>query len=65
MKRYTVNISFKHSGGLMSKRTTNIVEEFKTLHEASKLRDLIDETVDKALIKDNVTENIIYWKGER
>ena len=57
--RYTVNISFKKQ---MFERVSNIVEKVKTLKEAMTYKDLIDETVDRALIKDNVTGKVTWLK---
>ena len=57
--RYTVNISFKKQ---MFERVSNIVEKVKTLKEAMAYKDLIDETVDRALIKDNVTGKVTWLK---
>ena len=57
--RYTVNISFKKQ---MFDKVSNIVEKVKTLKEAMTYKDLIDETVDRALIKDNVTGKVIWLK---
>ena len=57
--RYTVNISFKKQ---MFEKVSNIVEKVKTLKEAMTYKDLIDETVDRALIKDNVTGKVIWLK---
>jgi hypothetical protein len=64
MKRYTINISFNQPLVLGAKRTETIKEDFKSLHEACKYRDIIDDTVNKALLKDNVTGNVIWWKGK-
>ena len=55
--RYTINISFKQYG------TDNIVEKVKTLREAESYKDLIDDTVDRALLKDNVSGKVTWWKG--
>jgi hypothetical protein len=57
--RYTVNISFKKQ---MFEKASNIVEKVKTLKEAMTYKDLIDETVDRALIKDNVTGKVTWLK---
>jgi hypothetical protein len=57
--RYTVNISFKKQ---MFEKVSNIVEKVKTLKEAMTYKDLIDETVDRALIKDNVTGKVTWLK---
>jgi hypothetical protein len=57
--RYTVNISFKKQ---MFEKVSNIVEKVKTLKEAMTYKDLIDKTVDRALIKDNVTGKVIWLK---
>ena len=57
--RYTVNISFKKQ---MFEKVSNIVEKVKTLKEATTYKDLIDETVDRALIKDNVTGKVTWLK---
>ncbi len=57
--RYTVNISFKKQ---MLEKVSNIVEKVKTLKEAMTYKDLIDETVDRALIKDNVTGKVTWLK---
>ena len=57
--RYTVNISFKRE---MFEKVSNIVEKVKTLKEAMTYKELIDETVDRALIKDNVTGKVTWLK---
>ena len=57
--RYTVNISFKKQ---MFEKVSNIVEKVKTLKEAMTYKDLIDETVDRALIKDNATGKVTWLK---
>ena len=57
--RYTVNISFKKQ---IFEKVSNIVEKVKTLKEAMTYKDLIDETVDRALIKDNVTGKVTWLK---
>lgn len=59
MKRYTINISFKTK---LFEKSNNIVEQVKTKVEALSYNDLIDDTVDKALIKDNVTGKIEWLK---
>ena len=59
MERYTINISFKTE---MFETSNNIVEKVKTLKEAMSYDDLIDETVNKALIKDNVTGKVTWLK---
>lgn len=59
MNRYTINISFKTQLGELS---NNIVENVKTFKEAMSYSDLIDETVDRGLIKDNVTGKITWLK---
>lgn len=59
MKRYTLNISFirdRFDNGL------NIVENFTTLREAKSYEHLIDNSVDRALIRDNVNGNVIWLK---
>lgn len=59
MERYTVNISFKTK---MFENVSNIVEKVKTMKEAMSFKDLIDSTVDRALIKDNVTGKVVWLK---
>jgi hypothetical protein len=59
MERYTINISFKTK---MFEASNNIVEKVKTLKEAMSYKVLIDRTVDKALIKDNVTGKVTWLK---
>ena len=59
MNRYTVNISFKRK---MFESVSNIVEKVKTMKEAMSFKDLIDDTVDRALIKDNVTGKVTWLK---
>jgi len=59
MERYTINISFKTK---MFENVNNIVESVKTLREAMSYKNLIDETVNRALIKDNVTGKVIWLK---
>ena len=59
MERYTVNISFKRK---MFENVSNIVEKVKTMKEAMSFKDLIDDTVDRALIKDNVTGKMTWLK---
>lgn len=60
--RYTINISFKSSLRLGLIPTKNIVENFKTLKEAEQYKCIIDDTVAKALVRDNVTGEITWWK---
>jgi len=60
MERYTINISFKTE---MFENVNSIVEYVKTKREAMSYKDLIDDTVSKALIKDNVTGKIEWLKG--
>ena len=57
--RYTINISFKKQ---IFEKVSSIVEKVKTLKEAMTYKDLIDETVDRALIKDNVTGKVTWLK---
>ena len=59
MDRYTINISFKRE---MLDKGTNIVEKVKTLKEAMSYKELIDDTVERALIKDNFTEKVTWLK---
>ena len=59
MDIWTINISFNQG---FYERVDNIVAHEKTLIMAKKYADLIDDTVDKALIKDNVTGKIIWLK---
>jgi hypothetical protein len=59
MEIYTVNISFKRK---MFENVSNIVEKVKTMKEAMSFKDLIDDTVDRALIKDNVTGKVTWLK---
>ena len=59
MERYLINISFKTE---MFEKVNNIVERVKTMKEALTYSELIDETVDKALIKDNVTGKVTWLK---
>ena len=59
MKRYTINISFNRC---ISDNGSNIVEDVKTLTEAMSYKSIIDNTVKKALIKDNVTGKVIWLK---
>ena len=60
--RYTINISFINRG-MLDKRVENIVEHVKTFKEAESYKDIIDETVDRALIKDNVTGSVTWLKN--
>lgn len=65
--RYTVNISFYPNNISFRpddlKRTPPIAGKVKTLNEARKYKVLLDETVEKACIVDNVTNKIIEkWK---
>jgi len=55
MKRYTVTINFifNKTGNVKS-----IVENVKTLKEALSYKDILDETVSTARIKNNVTGRI-------
>jgi hypothetical protein len=46
----------------MFENVNNIVESVKTLREAMSYKNLIDETVNRALIKDNVTGKVIWLK---
>jgi hypothetical protein len=59
MERYTINISFNTN---FLEKASNIVENVKTYKEAISYQSLIDETVNKALIKDNVTGKVIWLK---
>lgn len=59
MKRYTINISFVCE---RFETVSNIVEKVKTMKEAMSYKELIDETVKKALIKDNVTGQVTWLK---
>ena len=59
MERYTINISFKRK---MGDNGSNIVEKVKTSKGAMSYKELIDETVDRALIKDNVTGKVTWLK---
>ena len=59
MNRYTINISFNSE---RFETTSNIVEKVKTMKEAMSYKELIDETVKKALIKDNVTGRVTWLK---
>lgn len=56
MLRYTLHISFKDY------YCKDIVEPIKTLKEALSYSDLIDNTVVKAFIKDNVNGEVITLK---
>ncbi len=56
-KRYLLNIRFKNN---LKHKVSNIVETFKTKREATEYSKLIDETVDKAILKDNVT-GVVEW----
>ena len=56
MKRYLVNISFKSKG--LRSDVDNVVETVKTKKEAMSFMELVDDTVDKALVKDQVTGKI-------
>ena len=60
MDRYTINISFKYTPRL--EQVSNVVESVKTMSEAMLCVDLIDETVERALIKDNVNGKVIWLK---
>jgi hypothetical protein len=57
--RYTVIISFKHS---IIDSVAPIKEHVKTLKEAKEFDSLIDETVDFAYIRDEITGKITYLK---
>jgi len=61
MERYTLNISFKNNraGNVVA----NVVESCKTLKQALGFSSLIDDTVDRALIKDNVSGRVIWLKN--
>jgi hypothetical protein len=59
MERYLINISFKTE---MFEKVSNIVERVKTMKEALTYTELIDDTVDKALIKDSVTGKVTWLK---
>jgi len=60
MERYIINISFKWEG--IERPPENIVQPVKTMREAMSYAELIDDTVDKAAIKDRVTGNIKWLK---
>jgi hypothetical protein len=59
MERYTINISFKCG---MFEKSDNIVEYVKTKREVLSYSTMLDDTVDKALIKDNVTGKVEWLK---
>ena len=46
----------------MFENVSNIVEKVKTMKEAMSFKGLIDDTVDRALIKDNVTGKVTWLK---
>lgn len=46
----------------MFENVSNIVEKVKTMKEAMSFKDLIDDTVERALIKDNVTGKVKWLK---
>ncbi len=58
--RYIINISFKWDN--LKRPPKNIVEPVKTLREAKSYDSIIDDTVDRALIKDTVTGKIHWLK---
>ena len=55
MKRYTVTINFIYN---KTGNVKSIVENVKTLKEALSYKDILDETVSTARIKNNVTGRI-------
>ncbi|WP_372937550.1 hypothetical protein [Seonamhaeicola sp.] len=55
--RYTVNVSFKKQ---IDKKVDVLFEGCKTLKEAISYKSLIDETVDKFIIRDRVSGKIIF-----
>lgn len=57
--RYTVNISFKNNDPW--NKTSTIAERVKTLKEAKEYKSLIDNTVERACIIDNVTLKVVEW----
>ena len=57
--RYTINISF-HT--VLFEESNNIVEGVPTFKEAMDCKELIDDTVHKALIKDNATGEVTWLK---
>ncbi len=52
MLRYTLIISFK------DKRIKDLIQSFKTLKEALPYKTLIDDTVNKAVVIDNVNNKV-------
>lgn len=60
MNRYIINISFKTNHFLRSENT--LVDSVKTLREAKSYESIIDDTVDKAFIRDMVTGNLHWLK---
>lgn len=58
-KRYSVQISFDNSR-LFDDRVAPINEKVKTLKEANEYKELIDDTVNRFIILDTVTNKIIY-----
>lgn len=60
--RYTVEIRFHQNTALLSKRTPPLVFGVKTLREADKYKELIDDSVREAFVLDNVKNIVIeYW----
>lgn len=57
--RYLFNVSFVKKIGEERK---NIAEKFKTFREAESYSDIIDDTVERALIKDTVTGRVTWLK---
>lgn len=62
-QRYLLNISFKNSP-YDKDRVLAIVETFSTKKEALSYKDLIDETVARAVIRDNFTDKITWLKNK-
>ncbi len=58
--RYTINISFV-CNNMFSDRVPAIVEKVKSIKEAREYKELIDETVAKACIIDNLKGVVVEW----
>lgn len=62
--RYAVFIEFKHFGqDRIYREVKPLLVSVKTLREALSYKDLVDESVSKAVVIDNVTKSIVEtWK---
>lgn len=64
MLRYSVQIKFNGSPCTWPVSYWDIFEDFKTLAEAQRFKPLIDSSVKRARVVDNVNNKVVdVWKG--